>query len=161
MAVNFAMREVMRGTHHFVDKSLGSTDETEFYFKIKWGQKFSSFLNPVSPDCFKADAKGVINVSGLTKGEIPTEGSLELRYLTEQKLRYTLNFKVDKKRYQYIGEKVDVKLWQPLFLVKTHTTCYGYIKDPKGEVISRSVTHFELKPQNIISFVASLRVLPF
>lgn len=156
--VQFSMNELMIGTHHFVDPKTGPTDDSDFYFKLNWGQELFSFVRPGSQDFFKAKAKGVINIAGLTNGEVPTEGTLELLYFTEQKLRYTLKFSVKGKDYTYIGEKKDVKLWRPLCLVKTHTTCYGKVFDENNQIISHSVTHFEMEPKNIVNFVGSLRV---
>lgn len=158
MGIAFSIDEIMKGTHHFVDPQLGSTEESEFYFKITWGQSIVDFFNPLSTKCFKTDAEGTIFVTGLTSQEVPTKGTLELNYFSEQKLRYTLNFSVKGEPYQYVGEKVDVKLWRPLCLVKTHTTCYGKITDKKNKIISKSVTHFEIEPGNLLYFASSFKI---
>lgn len=159
MKIRFVMKEIMRGVHHFVDPALGSAEEADLYFRIKWGQKLLPYLNPVSGTFFKANAHGVIFVEGLTEGEVDCSGTLELRYLAEQKLRYTLDFVVDGEPYRYVGEKRDVKLWEPIFLIKTHTTCYGRITDSTGRIISRSVIHFGMGPKSLLAFSTSFRVL--
>lgn len=156
--MKFRMKELMKGTHHFVDPELGAPHNRELYFLIEWGQSVPSFLFPLSNKCLRADARGIINVSGLTEGDVPVEGGFELNYLSERILRYTLSFEVDKEKYLYVGEKRDVKLWQPWLLVKTHTTCYGTIVNSKGRLISHSITHFGMDPKTIMGFMTSFRL---
>ena len=156
MHCRFSMIETMRGLHHFVDKSYGDVEDKKFYFKIDWGQELFKFINPFSPEFMLNEAEGVIYVEGLTDGEIACHGSLELSYLSEYKLRYNLNFEYNGDNYSYVGEKVDVKLWKPINLVKTHTICYGTLYDQHHQVISKSITHFELG--DMVSFLTSLRL---
>ena len=99
----------------------------------------------------------MIFVSGLTAGETPCQGTLRLDYIHSKSLRYELEFEVDGTAYRYVGEKVDVNLLKPLFLVKTHTTCYGSItRDDDGAIVSRSVVHFE--PHLALPFLFSFRI---
>jgi hypothetical protein len=158
MALGFETEEIMRGTHHFVDPSYGSPHEMPMHFRIDWGQTFDRFLNPGSAGFFRADATGVISVTGLTDGEVPAKGSLELRYLTENTLRYDLEFNAHGEPFRYVGQKRDVKLWKPWLLPKTHTTCYGWISDEQGSIISRSVVHFLLDFATLTHFITSFRL---
>jgi hypothetical protein len=158
MALGFQTQELMQGTHHFVDPSYGPSKPAPMYFRIYWGQHFSAFLSPSHANFLRADATGVISVDGLTAGEIPTIGALDLRYFSDHVLRYELQFNAKGQRFTYVGQKQEVKLWKPWLLPKTHTTCYGSIADGAGKTISRSVLHFSLAPQNILFFLKNFRL---
>jgi len=148
--------ETMRGVHHFVDPARGEANDRTFYFKIDWGGAPLEVLNPVSSRFLVFDAEGVILVAGLTEGEIPCRGMLTLDYFRARKLRYELDFLVDGEPYYYVGEKVNVDLRRPLLLIKTHTTCYGTLRNRDGAIVSRSVVHFE--PEAMGPFIKSVRL---
>jgi hypothetical protein len=156
MAVVVRLTETMRGTHHFVDSSLGNAEDRKFYFRIQWGGAVSSVLNPLSPDFLRYDADGIIFVEGLDSSELRCKGSLELDYLREHKLTYRLNFEHQGRLFRYTGEKTNVRLTHPVMLVKTHTTCYGRIVDDQSRIVSKSVAHFE--PESIAEFLTSFRL---
>ena len=152
---SFQITETMRGVHHFVNPSQGTAEDHDFYFTIDWRSSLFRAFNPLGPAFMVFEAKGVIFVDGLTPGEVPCEGVLKVDYILSKTIRYTLDFEIGGKRFQYVGEKIDVDLSQPWLLVKTHTTCYGKIVGEKGDVISRSVAHFE--PQTMVPFLTSFR----
>lgn len=152
----FRVREVMDGTHEFVSRE-GPAGEFPFSFQLEWGaDRLADFLNPFARDRYlTADAAGRIRVGGLTD-EAACEGTLELRYLSEAKIRYRLAFEAEGQEYEYIGEKMGIRPWN---LHRTHTTCYGVIYDLKtGKEISRSLSYFRIA--NLPSFLGSFRLVP-
>jgi hypothetical protein len=154
--IGFSMHEVMEGTYSFVS-GAGPAGEFLIRFEIDWGpDSIMDFVNPTAGE----EVFGVVRCQGEFTAEqlvenAPCTGTLELSYISEQKLRYTLDFSgPDGKEYRYIGEKVNLRPWN---LHKTHTTCYGtiYEKDTNKEV-STSTTFFKFK--TIPSFIASFRL---
>ena len=152
----FTITEVMRGNHHFVDPDLGAPTDHLFYFRINWSGSLLESLHPKSDEFLTFDAEGVIFVGDLTPGEIPCRGALRVDYFGSKTIRYELDFELEGEPFHYVGEKVDVDLLKPLLLIKTHTTCYGTLTRADGEIISRSVTHFE--PHRVVPFVTSFRL---
>jgi hypothetical protein len=99
------------------------------------------------------ELEGTVTIDGLCD-QTPCTGSLELRYLKEHKIRYSFGFKVDGKAYRYVGEKVDIQLWN---LPRSHTTCFGRLfLLGTGELVSTSVTHFRIR--SLPRFLASARL---
>ena len=144
------MSESMIGSHHFVHNE-GPPGELPMRFDVRWG------TNDITKGP-KMNLKGTISIGGLCK-ETPCRGSLELNYLSENKLKYTIHFEpfntpgsLNYGKYFYVGEKVNIKPWN---LPVSHTTCYGTLIDPRKKIISRSVTHFKLN--TIPAFLKSLR----
>jgi len=139
--VGFLIDEEMRGTHHFV-VDRGVAGEQPFVFRVTWGSKhLGKFLNPMDAEFMTAFLRGTVTVGGLCE-EAECAGSLELRYFTEAKIRYTFDFEVAGRRYRYVGEKRDLRPWN---LHRTHTTCFGTLTDlAEGDLISESITRFRL-----------------
>jgi hypothetical protein len=152
--LGFRMDELMSGTHKFVD-GAGPEGEHPFSFTITWGaDDMARFLNPLGDGFMSNELEGVITVGGLTD-DAPCQGTLELRYFQEGKIRYTIDFEgPDGKAYRYVGEKRDIRPWN---LHRTHTTCYGTVTEVEsGRVISDSVVYFDLKL--LPTFAASIRL---
>jgi len=150
----FRIREVMDGTHEFVARH-GPPGEFPFSFELGWGSdSLRNFLNPLRREDFlTAACRGVIRIGELVE-ETACEGSLELRYFSEAKIRYRMAFAVRDRRYQYLGEKVGLRPWN---LHATHTTCYGVVYDLEtGKEISRSLVRF--RPATLPAFLASFRL---
>jgi len=149
--VGFQMDEVMTGTHRF-EPEFGPSDEKFMEFRAAWGPKHASeFFNPLGGKFMYNDLNGYVDIEGLCQNT-PMNGSLELNYFTEAKIRYTFEFEVDGKEYLYVGEKRDIRPWN---LHRTHTTCYGVLSEKlSGRVVSRSITYFRFKtaPKFMLSF---------
>lgn len=137
----FVIHEVMAGEHEFVD-GAGPVGKHRFEFKADWGpSNLLDFLNPASEKFLLSELKGIVTVGGLCEN-MPMQGTLQLRYFQDQKIRYTFDFKVDGTTYQYVGEKQQIYPWN---LPYSHTTCFGEVKNLRtGKVVSKSVTHFDL-----------------
>jgi len=150
--LGFEIDEEMSGTHHFKiqDKPQG---ELPMFFKVTWGAKnIGKFLNPMDPEFLAAYLFGRVTIGGFCE-DTECRGSLELLYFTEAKIRYTFDFQVEGERYRYVGEKVNIRPWN---LHRTHTTCYGIVRNIKtGDVISESTLHFRFS--TIPAFLGSLR----
>ena len=153
--VGFTIDETMTGTHHFVGRGYPK-GEFPFRFTLTWGtEDLIPFLNPLAGELgLTAEAKGIVNMGRFVE-EAECSGTLELRYFTEAKIRYTFEFDKGRKRYRYVGEKVDIRPWN---LHRSHTTCYGNLREVQsGKEISRSITYFKLN--TMIPFLASFRLL--
>jgi hypothetical protein len=153
MAVRFDVHETMAGTHHFVDASRDQGKDREIYFRLRWGGALLAFL---ASRVKATDAEGIVFVGGLTDSEVPCAGTLRLDYFGEHNITYDLDFDVAGARYHLYAEKTGVLLHRPLELAKTHTTAYGTLTDARGEIVSRSVLHFD--PQDLARFAGSVRV---
>lgn len=152
--VGFLVDEIMTGTHQF-SPGCGPQGEFPFEFQISWGNThFKNFLNPLGPEFFTTSLKGKVTVGELVTNA-PCEGTLELKYFTEAKLRYTFDFQdLEGTVYHYRGEKIDLRPWN---LHRTHTTLYGTVTNKKtGLEISRSTAYFRLK--TIPAFLLSMRL---
>jgi hypothetical protein len=148
----FQINEVMSGEHEFVSNN-GQKKHLPFEFSGTWGTRdISKWIDPSSSKFLINDFTGTVTIGGLCK-DVPFKGRLELKYFSENKLRYIFDFSHKNKDYHYVGEKVNIRLWN---LPVSHTTCFGVLTEKKtGKLISRSVTHFRL--QTIPKFLASLR----
>ncbi len=138
----FQIHEIMSGEHEFVD-GAGPAGKHKFEFKADWGPKnLVDFLNPANDQKFLlSELAGTVTIGGMCEN-MPVYGTLQLRYIQDQKIRYTFDFTVDGEPYQYVGEKQQIYPWN---LQYSHTTCFGEVKNLRtGKVISKSVTHFDL-----------------
>jgi hypothetical protein len=96
----------------------------------------------------------MVTIGGLCKNT-PCTGRLELKYFTEQKMRYTFNFEVDDSEYEFIGKKRNIYPWN---LPYSHTCCFGQLrKVGSDKVISNSITHFHW--DTLLSFLSSFEIV--
>lgn len=123
-------------------------------FKGVWGaEDLGKFLDPGSKSFFSAFLNGTVTIDGLCM-DAPMAGTLELRYVTERRIRYTFDFEAKGKAYHFVGEKVNILPWNLLF---SHTTCFGRLTEKKtGKLVSTSVTFFKLA--SALKFLASFRL---
>jgi len=152
--VGFTIDETMSGTHHFVGRGYPKGD-FPFHFTLTWGgDDLLAFINPLSGQRFcTGEAKGTVTV-GRFIDEAECRGTIELRYFTEAKIRYSFEFSKGRKKYHYVGEKIDIRPWN---LHRTHTTCYGTLYEVKsGKEVSRSITYFKLN--TLVPFLMSFRL---
>jgi len=151
--VGFLMDEVMSGEHEF-EPGFGKPGKRPMEFRVTWGPKsVLHWLNPVGGSFMKQPLAGAVTIDGLCTNAACT-GTLELNYITEQKIRYTFDFGVNGKEYHFVGEKRNIRPWN---LHVTHTTCYGELHAVKtGKLVSRSVTYFRLKTAP--AFLMSMRL---
>jgi len=151
--IGFRIDEVMIGEHEF-DPKFGSPGKRPMEFRVTWGPKrLLQWANPASHRFMVGELEGTVTIDGLCD-QTPCRGSLELRYLEEHKIRYCFGFKVDGQSYRYVGEKVDIRLWN---LPRSHSTCFGRLfLLGTGELVSTSVTHFRIR--SLPRFLASARL---
>lgn len=135
--IGFKLWEIMSGEHEFVDSDKG---KLPFDFKIDWGaSNIFDFLNPFDASFLCNHLTGTVTVGGLCT-DAACSGTLDLRYFSEQKIRYTFDFEVDGVGYQFVGEKRNIYPWNLLY---SHTTCFGELRrTDNNHLISTSVTHF-------------------
>lgn len=146
------MDEIMTGTHRFMD-GKGPEGEHPMEYRVTWGhENVTKWINPLGGEFLVNTLSGKVDVGGLVV-DADCEGTLELRYLQDQLIRYTFTFKDDNgKAYQYIGEKRELRPWN---LHRTHTICYGQITElATGEVVSEGIVYFRMStiPQFLLSF---------
>ena len=135
--VGFRMEETMTGEHEFVD---GQAGKLPMEFKVIWGSKnLVDWSNPFDKDFMSNSLEGTVTIEGLCQ-DAPCTGRLELRYFSEQKIKYCFDFEVKGKTYQYRGEKRNIYPWN---LPYSHTCCFGEVRLlATNELISTSMTHF-------------------
>lgn len=153
--IGFKMDEVMRGTHSF-EPGYGPEGVYPMEFKVTWGPKhISRWLNPLSNRFMRQGMEGDITVGELCQ-EAPCIGNLKLDYFGDHMIEYNLQFSADGKSYLYVGEKMNVKLWEPARLLETHASCYGRLFDMDGgDLVSCSITKFNWR--ELPEFLASFR----
>lgn len=151
--IGFKMDEVMTGTHKF-EPEFGASEERFIEFRGSWGpESVSEWINPFGDEFMKQPLEGTVTIEGLCQ-DAPMKGMLELNYFSEARIRYSFDFEVDGKAYRYVGEKVNIKLWN---LPTSHTTCFGtVVEKDSGKLVSKSVTYFKVK--KALSFLASFRL---
>ena len=154
----FKMEEVMTGLHEFLPghgPQPPRRQERFMEFIIEWGPKdVTKWANPLSPYFLSQELKGVITIDGLCENQ-KCWGVLKLEYW-KGRLEYNIFFSVDGILYEYVGVKKDMRPWN---LHKTHTTCYGTLKNQyTGETVSRSITYFNLDLKTVSSFIKSFRL---
>jgi hypothetical protein len=122
-------------------------------FKVTWGARnLVEWLNPKGEKFMIVDLAGTVTVGGLCEAA-PCEGTLELKYFDQRKIRYAFTFTIDRVEYRYVGEKVNIRPWN---LPVSHTTCFGTLTEAAtGKLVSKSVTHFRMR--TMPEFAASLR----
>ncbi len=150
--LGFTMDEVMTGSHVF-EPEFGTPEERFMEFNVTWGPKeFTPFINPFGDKFLKNKLEGTVTIDGMCYNT-PCEGTLELNYFSEAKIRYTFDFEVDGKAYRHVGEKVNIKPWN---LPISHTTCFGTVVEKEtGKLVSKTLTFFKLKTS--LAFIASLK----
>ena len=147
------MNEVMSGEHEF-EAGHGPEGTHPFEFRVMWGtDDLAAWLDPTSPRFLTCDLSGTVTVGGLCHAA-PCGGRLALRYFDEHKIRYVFHFEVEGCRYRFVGEKVNIQVWN---LPVSHTTCFGVLTEVEtGRLVSRSTTHFRMLTAP--AFLASLRL---
>ncbi len=150
--VGFRIDEAMIGEHEFEPK-FGSPEKRPMEFRVTWGPRHVlQWANPAHHRFMVSELEGMVTIDGLCH-HTPCTGSLELRYLKDHSIRYTFGFKEGSQSYKYIGEKINIRLWN---LPRSHTTCFGrLILAGTGELVSTSVTYFRLR--SLLRFMASVR----
>ncbi len=147
----FATDEVMTGYHRF-EPGLGPEGELPFELRVTWGPpNVLRWIDPADDEFMRHHLTGTVTVGGWGE-HIPCEGTLELLYFTKHLIRYTFTFEYRGARYRYVGEKVNIKMWN---LPVSHTTCFGRTTEVEsGKLISTSVTHFRMRtlPAFVLSF---------
>lgn len=151
--IGFSMKEVMKGTHVF-EEGMGPKGKHPFEFIITWGTKdIFNWLNPFDKNFLTHQLQGIITVGGLCE-KVNCSGTLELSYISERKITYTIYFSVEGKDYKYIGEKVNILPWN---LPISHTTCFGVVVEKETKkLVSRSVIFFNL--WRLPSFIWSFKI---
>jgi hypothetical protein len=152
--LGFKMDELMQGEHEFVD-GFGTEGKKRMFFKVTWGtSQLLEWLNPFGEGFMVNDLEGTVTIDGLCENA-PCVGKLELKYFTEQKIRYTFDFEAYGEEYQFIGEKRNIYPWN---LPYSHTCCFGELRlKETGELVSTSVTHFRL--DTIPEFLSSFQIV--
>ncbi len=149
--LGFATDEVMTGYHRF-EPGLGPEGELPFEFRVTWGPpNLFRWLDPADEQFMQHHLAGTVTVGGWAE-DIPCEGSLELLYFTEHRIRYAFTFEHGDTAYRFVGEKVNIKPWN---LPVSHTTCFGRMTElDSGKLVSTSVTHFRMRtlPAFLLSF---------
>ncbi len=148
----FSIDEVMSGDHEFV-AGAGPEGRLPFEFQVRWGPpNVFKWANPWGAGFLRQPLGGTVTVGGLCEAA-ECAGTLELRYFKDRRIRYTFEFEVDGVGYHYVGEKVNIRLWN---LPTSHTTCFGVLTEKEsGKLVSRSLTHFRLA--TVPAFVGSLQ----
>lgn len=151
--IGFYIDEKMVGQHEFVPGE-GPEGKHTFLFNVRWGPNdLSNWIRPDSQEFLINSMVGFVNIGGMGE-KIPIKGSMEIKYLDEQKIRYTFDFEYNDIQYHYIGEKINIHLFN---LLTSHTTCFGTLTEKAtGKLISRSVTYFRLR--DTFSFLRSFRL---
>ena len=154
LGFGFQMKEIMEGEHRF-HGGYGPPGVHPLSFSVTWGTpNLGHWLDPQRDTYLTHDLEGEVSVAGLG-AHLPCRGHLELRYFGEHLIRYSFDFEADGVEYSYVGEKVNIQLWN---LPVAHTTCFGWITEKtSGRLVSTSVTHFRMK--TLPGFVSSIRLL--
>lgn len=149
--VGFRVEETMSGHHRFVD-GRGTPGQHPIEFTVEWGPtSLLSWLNPLSRDFLSHPLRGTVSVGGLCD-EAAVDGYMELRYLSEHKIRYAFDFEVDGTPYHFFGEKSNIRLHN---IHRTHTTLNGTITDQRTQkTVSEAELYFywSTLPSMLLSF---------
>lgn len=140
--MGFRAREVMRGHHEFVEGG-GPPGRHPFAFRATWGpDRLRDWLDPRKPTFLWQPLQGEVLAGGLCDWT-PCAGSLHLQYWPQRRIRYAFEFDVDGIRYRYLGDKVDLRLWN---LAVSHTTCtHALTEQRSGRLVATGVTRFHLR----------------
>lgn len=152
--LGFKMDELMQGEHEFKE-GFGEVGKQRMHFKVTWGtHQLLEWLNPFSEDFMVNDLEGTVTIGGLCE-DAACKGKLELKYFSEQKIRYTFDFEVDGVDYVFVGEKRNIYPWN---LPYSHTCCFGELRlKETGELVSESITHFRF--DTIPDFIKSFQLV--
>lgn len=150
--IGFQITEKMEGYHRFMSDPFEKQRHMEF--SANWGTAdIASWLDPDNGLFGINLLNGTVTIEGLCENAAMS-GTLLLKYLDNNSIVYLFSFIVDNKDvYTYVGEKVNIKLWN---LLTSHTTCHGILLDKNNKVVSTSTTFFKLK--NLFSLLKSLKV---
>src|SRR5512147_650020 len=108
--VGFTIDETMTGEHEFVE-GCGPAGKHPFSFHVTWGPRsFDSFRQFRDEGMMAVELRGIVNAGGL-RDNAPCEGTLELRYFKDGKIRYDFTFEAERKTYHFVGEKVHIRPW--------------------------------------------------
>jgi len=152
--VGFTMHEVMTGTHEF-EPGMGPPRRHPMEFRVTWGPPPQrSWLNRSGGQFMQQPLAGNVTIGELCEAA-PCEGSLELLYFDQAKIRYRFELEAQGKRYRFVGEKVNIRPWN---LPVSHTTCFGRLTEVDGgRLVSVSLTHFRLR--TLPAFLMSFRLV--
>jgi hypothetical protein len=152
--IGFKMDEIMQGEHEF-ENGFGPTGKKRMIFKVNWGtNQLIDWLNPFSDNFMVNDLEGTVSIDGLCEDE-PCSGKLELKYFSEQKIRYTFEFETEEEAYIFVGEKRNIYPWN---LPYSHTCCFGELRlKDSNELVSTSITHFRL--DTLPEFLSSFQIV--
>ncbi len=149
--LGFSADEVMSGRHRF-EPGFGPDGDQFFEFRVTWGPKnLARWVNPFAGRFMVQELSGFVTAEGLCEAA-PCQGTLELKYFSDHLIRYSFSFEADGTACRYVGEKVNIKLWN---LPVSHTTCFGRLTEiDTGRLVSTSVTHFRMRtlPGFLLSF---------
>ncbi len=152
--LGFSMDEIMQGEHEF-ENGFGPEGKKRMIFKVNWGtSQLIEWLNPFGDNFMVNDLEGNISIDGLCE-EAPCSGKLELKYFSEQKIKYTFEFEAAGEDYIFIGEKRNIYPWN---LPYSHTCCFGALRlKDSNELVSTSITHFRL--DTLPEFLSSFQIV--
>ncbi len=151
--VGFALREHMQGDHRF-EPGFGPSGDLPMSFEVTWGPRsVVDWLDPSNPAFLRHELAGTVSIEGLCQSA-PCRGTLELCYLSQHKIRYAFDFDARGQRHRFVGEKVNIRLWNwPV----SHTTCFGRTTEvASGRLVSTSVTYFRIA--RTLQFAGSFRL---
>jgi hypothetical protein len=139
--VGFRAREVMRGYHEFADG--GPSGRHPFVFRATWGpDRLRDWIDPRKPTFLWQRLDGEV-LAGALCDWTPCAGTLHLQYWPQRRIRYTFEFEVEGVRYRYLGDKVNLRLWN---LAVSHTTCTHVLTEQRtGRLVATGVTQFRLR----------------
>ncbi len=143
----------MRGTHEF-HEGYGPDGAWPFAFRVTWGPKsLRSWLSPRSDDFMRGELRGEVMAGGLCEWT-PCEGTIELDYIREHRIRYDFRFRAAGKALRFVGDKKNIKAWN---LPVSHTTCFGVITEAASHrLVSTSVSLFRFR--DLPAFIAAWRL---
>ena len=152
--LGFSMDEIMQGEHEFVN-GFGPEGKKRMIFKVNWGtSQLIEWLNPFGDNFMVNELEGTVSIDGLCE-EAPCSGKLELKYFSEQKIKYTFEFEAAGEDYIFIGEKRNIYPWN---LPYSHTCCFGELRlKESNELVSTSITHFRL--DTLPEFLSSFQII--
>ncbi|MBM4356139.1 MAG: hypothetical protein FJ109_20500 [Deltaproteobacteria bacterium] len=148
----YSLDEVMSGTHEF-EPGAGPPGIHPFRFVVTWGAtSVRRFLEP-GEQRLAATLSGAVTAGGLCS-DAPCRGALRIDYFGRHMIRYDFEFTSDQGPCRFVGEKVNIQVWN---LPVSHTTCFGTVtRLSDGRLLSRAVVHFRLR--TLPAFLASLRL---
>ncbi|MBI5545889.1 MAG: hypothetical protein HY901_18525 [Deltaproteobacteria bacterium] len=149
--VGFQMDEMMSGEHE-LEPGFGEAGPRRLELRLTWGTRnVVRWLTPGGEEFLRGPLVGALTADGLCQ-DAPCQGTLELRYFDEHKIRYSFEFEAQGRRHRFVGEKVNIRPWNLPF---SHATCFGRITEvDSGRLVSTSVTRFRLTtlPRFLLSF---------